>query len=87
MRVRTKLATGRVKQDEESMHAANAFTNIVDCVHRLKIPSNTSPRVPFPTIPVKTVSINLQEVFCSPPSALVLPIIRCRTKLFSSLAA
>lgn len=42
MRLRTKLATCRVKRDEKSGRAGNAFMNIVHCVHRLILQSTIS---------------------------------------------
>lgn len=56
--VRTKLAAGRPKRDDESARAANASINIVHCVYRSILRSNSSSKVIFSEMFVRTVSIN-----------------------------
>lgn len=58
LRVHTKLATGRVKQDEENARAANASINIVDGVHCSILEESTSSEISFSSISVRTVLIN-----------------------------
>lgn len=58
MLVCTKVATGCVKQDGESVRAENASIHIVYCIHRSMLQLNTSSRVIFSALLVKALSNN-----------------------------
>lgn len=57
MHVRTKLANGSVRQDDESAGAANASIDIVKCVQRSIVQSNSSPKLRISGLSVRFFSV------------------------------
>lgn len=86
LRVCMKLAIACLTRDEETVRAANAFVNNIDCAYCSISRSNTSSLVPFSAFFVRAASVNRYETFFISPPALIQTVKKSLTKRFPRLA-